>query len=161
MSTPQEESLLPTYAVLTSANKHIAIVCAQENQDYMTCKGKDPNPAACLEQGKKVTKCVANLYVCWEILLDGTSQYLNTGSQTSTPGARPTSKTITSAWITTGTDCAPQVASSSHQHTASLAAAASKSAAKSKRSLRTLAKSGHNQYLVGAPVQHRAIIKSL
>lgn len=65
MTTPQgEEALLPTYAVLTSANKHIAIVCAQENFDYMACKGKDANPAACLEQGKKVTKCVANLYVC-------------------------------------------------------------------------------------------------
>lgn len=63
MSTPQEEPLLPTYAVLTSANKHIAIVCAQENYEYMACKGKDPDPAACLEQGKKVTKCVANLYV--------------------------------------------------------------------------------------------------
>lgn len=63
MSASPAESVTPTSAVLTSAAKHIAVVCAQENLDFLTCKDNDPNPAACLEQGKKVTNCVANLYV--------------------------------------------------------------------------------------------------
>ena len=51
-----------TSAVLYAAAKHIGAACSSPNAEFVACKQKDGNPAACLPQGDAVTGCV--LTVC-------------------------------------------------------------------------------------------------
>jgi len=56
-----EEESLPVSAVLMSVAKHVAVRCGKENKEFMDCKGEDRDPEKCLEQGRKVTRCVMDL----------------------------------------------------------------------------------------------------
>ena len=44
-----------TSAVLFSVHKHLQQRCAERSAAYLACKKNDQNPAACLEEGAKVT----------------------------------------------------------------------------------------------------------
>ena len=50
-----------TSSVLFSVHKHLQQRCAQKSAAYLACKKNDQNPAACLEEGAKVTGCMLDL----------------------------------------------------------------------------------------------------
>ena len=50
-----------TSSVLFSVHKHLQQRCAQKSAAYLACKKNDQNPAACLEEGAKVTGCMIDL----------------------------------------------------------------------------------------------------
>ena len=47
-----------SYISLLAAGKVIGRECIQANTQFIICKKGDENPAACLDQGEKVTGCV-------------------------------------------------------------------------------------------------------
>ena len=51
-----------TSAVLFSVHKHLQAKCAAHSAAYLACKKKNQDPAACLEEGSKVTGCMLDLY---------------------------------------------------------------------------------------------------
>ena len=57
-----EQEVVATSAVLMSAAFYLGQFCKKENDDFMKCKQQDKNPAACVEQGLKVTRCSIDLY---------------------------------------------------------------------------------------------------
>ena len=50
-----------TSSALFSVHKHLQQRCAQKSAAYLACKKNDQNPAACLEEGAKVTGCMIDL----------------------------------------------------------------------------------------------------
>jgi NADH dehydrogenase (ubiquinone) 1 alpha subcomplex subunit 8 len=56
-----EGELPATSSYLFAASFFIGDKCGKANDDFLVCKSKDNNPAACLEQGKVVTECAVNV----------------------------------------------------------------------------------------------------
>ncbi|KAJ1978165.1 ndufa8, NADH-ubiquinone oxidoreductase complex I 19kd subunit [Dimargaris xerosporica] len=50
-----------TSAVLTSAAYAIGAHCKEYNEDFMLCKNENNDPAHCLKEGAKVTRCSIDL----------------------------------------------------------------------------------------------------
>lgn len=50
-----------TSALLFSVHKHLQAKCAGKSAAYLACKKGNQNPAACLEEGAKVTGCMLDL----------------------------------------------------------------------------------------------------
>ena len=50
-----------TSSMLFSVHKHLQARCADRSAAYLACKKNDQNPAACLEEGAKVTGCMLDL----------------------------------------------------------------------------------------------------
>ena len=48
-------------AELYAASHLIGRECAGPNKQFLLCKKADPNPAACLASGEKVTSCAVDL----------------------------------------------------------------------------------------------------
>jgi len=44
-----------------SAWTHIATKCAEQNKEFMECKKRDRDPAACIPCGEKVITCVSSV----------------------------------------------------------------------------------------------------
>lgn len=61
MASEQEPQPVPASSILMSASKVIAIKCGGPSKEYIACKNRDENPAACLKEGDAVTGCVINL----------------------------------------------------------------------------------------------------
>lgn len=55
------EPPVATSAVLYAAARELARVCGRVNADFLACKAKDENPAACLAEGERVQRCSLNL----------------------------------------------------------------------------------------------------
>lgn len=47
-----------SYVALLATSNLIGKECLQANRDFVLCKQRDEEPAACVEQGEKVTACV-------------------------------------------------------------------------------------------------------
>ncbi|KAI9217810.1 hypothetical protein BC828DRAFT_360728 [Blastocladiella britannica] len=52
-----------TSAPLTSAAFFIGAFCKAYNEDFMLCKNENADPRHCLREGRKVTRCAADLLV--------------------------------------------------------------------------------------------------
>jgi NADH dehydrogenase (ubiquinone) 1 alpha subcomplex subunit 8 len=52
-----------TSAALESAAFYIGAFCKDYNDDFMLCKKDNPDPRACLKEGRRVTRCAQDLYV--------------------------------------------------------------------------------------------------
>ncbi|KAJ1656976.1 ndufa8, NADH-ubiquinone oxidoreductase complex I 19kd subunit [Dispira simplex] len=50
-----------TSAVLTSASFALGAHCQKYNNDFMACKGENDDPAHCLKEGARVTRCSIDL----------------------------------------------------------------------------------------------------
>jgi|TARA_B110000977_G_scaffold17078_1_gene20813 NADH dehydrogenase (ubiquinone) 1 alpha subcomplex subunit 8 len=50
-----------TSSVLFAVHKHLQLRCAQRSAAYLACKKNNQDPAACLEEGAKVTGCMIDL----------------------------------------------------------------------------------------------------
>ena len=48
-------------APLLSASFHLEAYCGPFNNDFMLCKAQNADPKACLEEGRKVTRCSIDL----------------------------------------------------------------------------------------------------
>ncbi|BEJ11253.1 hypothetical protein CspHIS471_0106750 [Cutaneotrichosporon sp. HIS471] len=56
-SVPHVNELGTTSAPLKSASYFIGDYCREVNEDFMLCKNQDRDPAHCLKEGRKVTRC--------------------------------------------------------------------------------------------------------
>lgn len=54
-----------TSAPLKSAAFFIGSYCKDYNEDFMLCKEENNDPAHCLKEGRKVTRCAMDLYVLY------------------------------------------------------------------------------------------------
>lgn len=52
-----------TSAPLKSASFFLGEHCKAVNEDFMLCKQESADPAHCLAEGRKVTRCAQDLYV--------------------------------------------------------------------------------------------------
>lgn len=50
-----------TSAPLKSASFFLGEHCRKYNEDFMLCKNEDRNPAHCLKEGRRVTRCAQDL----------------------------------------------------------------------------------------------------
>lgn len=50
-----------TSAPLKSASFFIGAHCKSFNEDFMLCKNEDRDPAHCLKEGRRVTRCAQDL----------------------------------------------------------------------------------------------------
>ncbi|GAB0494777.1 hypothetical protein MMPV_006073 [Pyropia vietnamensis] len=55
------EPPVATSSVLYAAARELSRVCGRVNADYLACKARDENPAACLAEGERVQRCSLNL----------------------------------------------------------------------------------------------------
>jgi NADH dehydrogenase (ubiquinone) 1 alpha subcomplex subunit 8 len=60
-SVPAVDEIGATSAPLTSAAYFIGAHCQAYNEDFMLCKAESANPAHCLKEGRKVTRCAADV----------------------------------------------------------------------------------------------------
>lgn len=60
-SQPHIEELGVTSAPLKSASFFIGQHCKDVNEDFMLCKSEDRDPAHCLKEGRRVTRCAREL----------------------------------------------------------------------------------------------------
>ncbi|RKP26217.1 NADH dehydrogenase alpha subcomplex subunit 8 [Syncephalis pseudoplumigaleata] len=60
-SVPAVDEIGATSAPLTSAAYFIGAHCQAYNEDFMLCKAESTNPAHCLKEGRKVTRCAADV----------------------------------------------------------------------------------------------------
>jgi hypothetical protein len=58
MDREVEETHLITAPTLKAAHRVIGFRCNDVNDAFILCKEKDPDPAACLDLGFEVSKCV-------------------------------------------------------------------------------------------------------
>jgi hypothetical protein len=63
MDTDVEESQYITSPILNAAHRVIGLHCNDVNDAFILCKEKDPDPAACLDIGFEVSKCVNKTYI--------------------------------------------------------------------------------------------------
>ncbi len=57
------QELTTTQTPLLSAAFFIGQFCKDYNDDFMLCKRDNTDPRACALEGRKVTRCAADLYV--------------------------------------------------------------------------------------------------
>ena len=68
--TPAEfEDVKATHSVLMSAAFFIQDHCRDYNDDFMLCKRDNGDPAKCAAEGRKVTRCVLDLYLIQDLLI--------------------------------------------------------------------------------------------
>merc|ERR1712093_400989 len=60
-SVPHVDELGVTSAPLKSASFFIGEYCKPYNEDFMLCKAESRDPAHCLAEGRKVTRCAQDL----------------------------------------------------------------------------------------------------
>ncbi|KDQ15430.1 hypothetical protein BOTBODRAFT_108794 [Botryobasidium botryosum FD-172 SS1] len=60
-SVPRVNELGVTSAPLKSAAFFIGAYCKEYNEDFMLCKQENRNPAHCLKEGRRVTRCATDL----------------------------------------------------------------------------------------------------
>ena len=60
---PKVKELGVTSAPLKSAAFFIGAYCKEYNEDFMLCKAENRDPAHCLKEGRRVTRCAQDLYV--------------------------------------------------------------------------------------------------
>ncbi|KAI9591338.1 hypothetical protein BDF19DRAFT_455521 [Syncephalis fuscata] len=60
-SVPAVDEIGATSAPLTSAAFFIGAHCKAYNEDFMLCKAENGDPAHCLKEGRKVTRCAADV----------------------------------------------------------------------------------------------------
>ncbi|KAI0321959.1 NADH dehydrogenase alpha subcomplex subunit 8 [Amylostereum chailletii] len=58
---PKVNELGATSAPLKSAAFFIGAYCKEYNEDFMLCKAEDRDPAHCLKEGRRVTRCATDL----------------------------------------------------------------------------------------------------
>lgn len=58
---PHVDELGTTSAPLKSASFFIGDKCKEVNDDFMLCKNENNNPAHCLAEGRKVTRCAQDV----------------------------------------------------------------------------------------------------
>ncbi|EPQ59033.1 NADH dehydrogenase alpha subcomplex subunit 8 [Gloeophyllum trabeum ATCC 11539] len=58
---PKVNELGATSAPLKSASFFIGAHCKEFNEDFMLCKQESRDPAHCLKEGRRVTRCAADL----------------------------------------------------------------------------------------------------
>lgn len=58
---PHIDELGVTSAPLKSASFFIGNHCKDVNEDFMLCKNEDRDPAHCLKEGRRVTRCAREL----------------------------------------------------------------------------------------------------
>ncbi|KAF9462001.1 hypothetical protein BDZ94DRAFT_1166681 [Collybia nuda] len=58
---PKVEELGATSAPLKSAAFFIGAYCKDYNEDFMLCKAENRDPAHCLKEGRRVTRCATDL----------------------------------------------------------------------------------------------------
>ncbi|KAJ1675652.1 ndufa8, NADH-ubiquinone oxidoreductase complex I 19kd subunit [Spiromyces aspiralis] len=58
---PPVDEIGVTSAPLKSASFFIGSVCQEYNEDFMLCKNENRNPKHCLKEGRKVTRCAADV----------------------------------------------------------------------------------------------------
>ncbi|TDL29899.1 NADH dehydrogenase alpha subcomplex subunit 8 [Rickenella mellea] len=60
-SIPRVQELGTTSAYLKSAAFFLGAHCKEFNEDFMLCKAEDRDPAHCLKEGRRVTRCATDL----------------------------------------------------------------------------------------------------
>ncbi|RKP08474.1 NADH dehydrogenase, alpha subcomplex, subunit 8 [Thamnocephalis sphaerospora] len=60
-SVPHVDEIGATGAPLASAAFFIGAHCKDYNEDFMLCKAENRDPAHCLKEGRKVTRCAADV----------------------------------------------------------------------------------------------------
>ncbi|KAJ1722983.1 ndufa8, NADH-ubiquinone oxidoreductase complex I 19kd subunit [Coemansia erecta] len=60
-SLPHVDEIGSTSAPLKSASYFIGSVCKEYNEDFMLCKNESRDPAHCLQEGRKVTRCAISV----------------------------------------------------------------------------------------------------
>ncbi|RHZ86561.1 hypothetical protein Glove_49g23 [Diversispora epigaea] len=60
-SIPKVDEIGATSAPLQSAAFFIGAYCKEYNEDFMLCKNENNDPAHCLKEGRKVTRCAIDL----------------------------------------------------------------------------------------------------
>ncbi|KAL0085249.1 NDUFA8, NADH-ubiquinone oxidoreductase complex I 19kd subunit [Phycomyces blakesleeanus] len=60
-NVPKVEEVGATSAPLKSASFFIGQYCREYNDDFMLCKNENNDPAHCLKEGRKVTRCAIDL----------------------------------------------------------------------------------------------------
>ncbi|CAE6425574.1 unnamed protein product [Rhizoctonia solani] len=60
-NVPHVDEIGVTSAPLKSAAFFIGAHCKEYNDDFMLCKKESPDPANCLKEGRRVTRCAADL----------------------------------------------------------------------------------------------------
>ncbi|OSD04527.1 NADH dehydrogenase, alpha subcomplex, subunit 8 [Trametes coccinea BRFM310] len=58
---PKVKELGVTSAPLKSAAFFLGAYCKDYNEDFMLCKAENPDPAHCLKEGRRVTRCAQDL----------------------------------------------------------------------------------------------------
>ncbi|TPX38090.1 hypothetical protein SmJEL517_g00120 [Synchytrium microbalum] len=58
---PEVQEVGCTSAPLESMSFHFANFCKVYNEDYVLCKNESTDPAHCLKEGRKVTRCAIDL----------------------------------------------------------------------------------------------------
>ncbi|KAL9939179.1 hypothetical protein V8E36_001992 [Tilletia maclaganii] len=58
---PEVREVGSTSAPLKSASFFIGEACKPYNEDFMLCKNENPDPAHCLKEGRRVTRCAQDL----------------------------------------------------------------------------------------------------
>jgi len=60
-NVPKVDEVGATSAPLKSASFFIGGFCKDYNEDFMLCKNENNDPAHCLKEGRKVTRCAIDL----------------------------------------------------------------------------------------------------
>ena len=60
-STPHVDEVGLTSAPLASMAFYFGKFCQDYSEDFMLCKHENADPAACLKEGRKVTRCAMDL----------------------------------------------------------------------------------------------------
>ncbi|KAI8072401.1 hypothetical protein BC940DRAFT_292499 [Gongronella butleri] len=60
-NVPKVDEVGATSAPLKSASFFIGTYCKDYNDDFMLCKNENNDPAHCLKEGRKVTRCAIDL----------------------------------------------------------------------------------------------------
>ena len=63
-NVPKVEEVGTTSAPLKSISYFFGQFCKEYNEDFMLCKNENRDPAHCLLEGRRVTRCAQDLYVC-------------------------------------------------------------------------------------------------
>ena len=63
-SVPKVEEVGTTSAPLKSISYFFGQFCKEYNEDFMLCKNESRDPAHCLLEGRRVTRCAQDLCVC-------------------------------------------------------------------------------------------------
>lgn len=58
---PQVQEVGTTSAPLKSASFFLGAHCQKYNEDFMLCKNESQDPAHCLKEGRRVTRCAQDL----------------------------------------------------------------------------------------------------